>query len=90
MVDVSLLCVYMCLISMMMYVSICFIGSVVSLSDSQRLNHRMTGPIFLDNVNCIGNESRLAECQHDGINVIGSCYRWTDVGIICRGTIIYM
>ena len=44
-----------------------------------------SGPIWLDNVACIGNESTLASCGHLGFNVTRSCYHYEDVGIRCYG-----
>ena len=41
-------------------------------------------PIYLDNVACIGNESRLAECQHQG-NASHDCTHFEDAGVICQG-----
>ena len=38
-------------------------------------------------MNCTGTESRLADCQHDGVNVFSYCYRWTDVGVKCSNII---
>ena len=41
-----------------------------------------SGPIWLDNVACIGNEERLADCP---ANIIGSndCSHSQDVGVMC-------
>ena len=39
-----------------------------------------TGPIHLDNVMCMGNESRLEECLHD---YIGVHFCNEDVGVVC-------
>ena len=40
-------------------------------------------PIWLDNVNCNGSESRLIECQHNGLG-IHNCGHHKDAGVICR------
>ena len=42
-----------------------------------------TGPILLDDVNCIGNESSLANCSHSGIG-IQSCGHHEDAGVMCQ------
>ena len=42
------------------------------------------GPIWLDNVACIGNESTLARCAHLGVNITRSCSHREDVGVYCR------
>ena len=44
-----------------------------------------TGPIFLDDVNCIGNESSLADCSHSGIG-IHNCAHSDDAGVRCQAT----
>ena len=45
-----------------------------------------TGPVILDSVNCIGNESRITQCPHLGVGVIASyCYHYYDVGVECPG-----
>ena len=43
-----------------------------------------SGPIFLDNVFCMGRETRLAECQHRGIGS-HNCHHYEDAGVVCPG-----
>ena len=45
-----------------------------------------TGPILLDDVGCIGSESRLADCSHNGIG-IHSCGHSEDAAVMCQVTI---
>ena len=44
-----------------------------------------SGPIWLDSVTCIGNESTLVSCGHLGFSITRSCSHFEDVEIICRG-----
>ena len=44
-----------------------------------------SGPIWLDNIDCIGNESTLASCGHLGVNIIRSCSHREDAGVRCYG-----
>ena len=41
-----------------------------------------TGPILLDEVQCVGSEDSLMECGHAGIGV-HNCFRFEDAGVQC-------
>ena len=45
-----------------------------------------SGPILLDSVLCIGDESTLARCLHLGINVARNCSHAEDAGVKCSGS----
>ena len=45
---------------------------------------RGTGPILLDDLVCMGNESRLVDCRRDGIGQFDSCTHANDTGVKCR------
>ena len=57
-------------------------------SEAIARNHATFGqgdrPIHLTEVACMGNESRLDECQHLG-NVSHDCTHYQDAGVICQG-----
>ena len=46
-----------------------------------------SGPIFLDDVGCLGNETRLEDCVHDGIG-IHNCAHFEDAGVLCLGIVL--
>ena len=45
------------------------------------------GPIWLDDVNCNGNETDLFDCQQSQIGT-SNCHHINDASVICGGNII--
>lgn len=43
-----------------------------------------TGPIWLDDLTCYGNESSITDCRHSGIGV-HNCAHFEDASVICEG-----
>lgn len=41
-----------------------------------------SGPIVLDDLQCVGSESSLFDCVHSGIN-IHNCVHAEDAGVVC-------
>ena len=44
-----------------------------------------TGPIWLDNVQCLGNESDIFACSHNGISYHNKCLHDEDAVVECSG-----
>lgn len=42
------------------------------------------GIIFLDDVECVGNETSLLECSHIGIGT-SNCFHDEDISLLCQG-----
>jgi len=43
---------------------------------------RGTGPIWLDNVQCVGNETSIVDCSHSGWGT-NNCSHNKDVSVAC-------
>ena len=43
-----------------------------------------SGPIWYDNVDCVGNEANITQCSHSGIGVL-NCTHSQDAGVVCGG-----
>ena len=44
-----------------------------------------TGPIWIDNIACTGNELTIASCGHLGVNITRNCSHSDDAGVRCYG-----
>ena len=44
-----------------------------------------TGPVWLHQVDCLGNESKLSHCIHPGAGNAGNCSHTQDAGVQCSG-----
>lgn len=49
---------------------------------------RGKGPVWLDNLRCVGNESRLQDCPHNSY-AVQNCNHGEDAGVYCSGKIFY-
>ena len=49
-----------------------------------------TGPIFVDDVSCEGNETKLDDCPHDDGGSKRNCYHLQDAGVVCPEGVVHM
>ena len=50
-----------------------------------------TAQVWLDNVQCIGNETGLEHCSHLGFGIrFLSCRSFEDAGVVCIGMYVFM
>ncbi|XP_056872005.1 scavenger receptor cysteine-rich type 1 protein M130-like [Takifugu flavidus] len=61
-------------------------GHAVSAPTSAHFG-RGTGPIWLDNVECVGQESALTHCPHNNFGD-NNCGHGEDAGVICLGGLV--
>ena len=48
----------------------------------------VTGPVWLEDVQCTGNEEEIEECPHSGWEA-NNCDHSQDAGVYCRGKLEY-
>ena len=47
----------------------------------------LTGPVYLDNVRCVGNEESITECSFVGFGHLNNiCLHTQDAGVQCNGS----
>ena len=44
-----------------------------------------TGLVWIHQVGCLGNESKLSHCIHPGAGNVGNCLHTQDAGVQCSG-----
>ena len=59
------------------------IGSEVILNATLAGFGVATGPVLIDETRCIGDETRLINCRHNGVGTL-NCDHSRDVGLRCR------
>ena len=72
-----------------MYVAQFTDAIAITYANSRGIFGRGAGPIFLHNVDCRGNETKLDDCSHRRIG-IHYCSHWNDAGVICSQGMLCM
>ena len=62
-----------------------FSGASAFFSSSSSQYGQGSGPIWLNNVMCNGNEASLVECTYPGVGIIENCTHDKDVSVKCSG-----
>ena len=44
-----------------------------------------SGPVWLNQVTCLGNESKLSQCSYNGFGNVGNCSHTWDASVQCNG-----
>ena len=65
----------------MFYIMISNISDGVNVVDVSQFANEPSGPIFLDELHCSGDERKFMECD---VSLIHMCSHQQDVGIICQ------
>ena len=60
-----------------------YIGTSVILNATAAGFGVANGPVLIDETRCIGNETRLANCRHNGVGTL-NCDHSRDVGLRCQ------
>uniref|UniRef100_A0A4W6EFZ3 SRCR domain-containing protein n=1 Tax=Lates calcarifer TaxID=8187 RepID=A0A4W6EFZ3_LATCA len=63
-------------------------GRAVSATQSAHFGEG-SGPIWLDDVQCLGNESSITDCVHQGLGS-HNCGHHEDAGVICEGKCVIL
>ena len=66
------------------YILILFVVTFTNCFISGARFGRGSGPIWLDNMRCFGNETRLQDCKHNSFSV-QNCNHGEDAGVFCEG-----
>ena len=59
------------------------LGYLKGIATKQHQFGSGSSPVWLSQVNCLGNESKLSHCIHSGAGNVGSCSRAQNVGVKC-------
>ena len=59
------------------------LGYVNGIATQQAQFGSGSGPVWLNQVGCLGNESKLSHCTHNGAGNVGSCTHVQDAGVVC-------
>ena len=59
----------------------------VEVVEGSRFGGESSGPIFLDQLHCTGDEESLSECTEPGMHM---CTHQHDVGVICQCKMMYI